>query len=210
VTRAATAALCAVLLAGCLFRTAEAPRFYRPGSAALDDGDGAAPAAASTTAAPLRLASVRSAPFLREKIVWRVSDVEYGLYEQRRWFELPSRYVRRALTATIQDTPGLRLVDDIDAPRLDAEVLAFDEVLSPRHEASVALAIRLRQGTRTALERTYAATVPIEGDGGPAMAQAMGRALDETAAQVAKAVAAALSASGKPAAPPRRTPGSRR
>ncbi len=73
----------AVALGGCLFRTAEPPRFYRPASAALDDPAGDQPAAAGT---PLRLGAVRSAPFLRERIVWRVSPVEYGLYDQRRWF----------------------------------------------------------------------------------------------------------------------------
>jgi ABC-type uncharacterized transport system auxiliary subunit len=184
--------LCALSLAGCLFRTAEAPRFYRPASAALDDGDRAIDAPEQASAAPIRLHSVRSAPFLRERVVWRVSGVEYGLYEQRRWFELPSRYVRRALMATLSDTPGVRLVDDIDAPKLEVEVLAFDEVLTPKHEASVALAVRLRTGSRTTLDRTYAATVPIESDGGAAMAQAMGRALDEAVEQVAKGVVAAL------------------
>lgn len=201
----------ALAFAGCLFRAAEPPRFYRPASATLDDdADDAVAAPAPAHALPIRLHSVRSAPFIREKVVWRASDVEYGLYDQRRWFELPSRYVRRVLVATLRDTPGLRLVDDLDAPRLDVEVLAFDEVLSPRHEATVALAVRLRHRTRTTLDRTFSAAVPIDGEGGAAMAQAMGRALDEAAAAVAAGTAAALSPSGTPAAPPRRTPAPRR
>jgi ABC-type uncharacterized transport system auxiliary subunit len=192
VKRTIAAAACVVTFAGCLFRTAEPPRFYRPGSAALDDGDGAVDAPDRAAAAPIRLGAVRSAPFLREKVVWRVSNVEYGLYEQRRWFELPSRYVRRALVATLNDTPGLRLVDDLDAAKLDVEVLAFDEVLTPQHEASIALAVRLRHGTRTQLDRTFATRTPIVSDDGSAMAEAMGRALDDVIRDVATASSTAL------------------
>src|SRR5262245_40385662 len=124
-TRIALAGVLATCaLAGCLFRTADAPRFYRPAAVALDDA-GEAAEVAPTAGVLIRLGSVRSAPFLRERIVWRASPVEYGLYEQRRWFELPSRYVRRALIATLETTSGLRLVDDPTAARLDVELLAF-------------------------------------------------------------------------------------
>jgi ABC-type uncharacterized transport system auxiliary subunit len=179
----------AVAVAGCLFRSAEAPRFYRPAAAALDD-PGSTSAAA--TGAALRVGSVHSAPFLRERVVWRSSSVEYGLYDQRRWFELPSRYVRRALIATLEKTPGIRLVQDPQALRLDVEVLAFDEVLAPVHEAHVALVITLRDGAESRLEHRFVAKAPIANTTGAAMAEAMGRALDEATRQAAAAVAAAL------------------
>lgn len=196
----AAGAVAALTLAGCLFRSAEAPRFYRPASAALDDAQGEPEAPAAVDGVVIRLHTVRSAPFLRERIVWRASPVEYGLYEQRRWFELPSRYVRRALVTTLLGTPGLRLGDDTSAPRLDVEILAFDEVLAPTHEASVALAITLRDGTQTRLDRTYAAQVAIEAGDGAAMAQAMGQALDEVVRKIAQAVATALATEKKPPA----------
>lgn len=180
-------------LGGCLFRTAETPRFYRPASTALDGGASTATTDGDThDGAAIRLHTVRGAPFLRERMVWRASDVEYGLYEQRRWFELPSRYVRRALVATLQNTGGVRLVDDVDAPRLDVEVLAFDEIIAPKHEASVVLAVSVRDGDRTRLDRTYASRVAIATTDGAATAQAMGRALDEVAQNVAAGVAAAV------------------
>jgi ABC-type uncharacterized transport system auxiliary subunit len=192
-----------IALGGCLFHNAEGPRFYRPASAALDEaGDvGAATAAeaAPTEGAPVRLGSVRSAPFLRERIVWRSSPVEYGLYEQRRWFELPSRYVRRALAATLQATPGVLLGDDPSGARLDVEVLAFDEVLSPTHEAHIALAATLRVGTEKRLDRTFSSRVPIAADDGAANAESMGKALDETVKRVATATAAALAPTKAPA-----------
>jgi uncharacterized lipoprotein YmbA len=177
-------------LAGCLFRATEPPRFYRPASAALD-GAVDAPDAAQTGAA-VRLGSVHSAPFLRERIVWRASPVEYGLYEQRRWFELPSRYVRRALTATLQSTPGLRLGDEPTAARLDVEILAFDEILAPAHEAYVAVSATLRDGTQKRFDRTFAAHVPIASVDGGATAESIGHALDEVVKKVATATASVL------------------
>ena len=189
-----------VVLAGCLFRTAEAPRFYRPASAALDAEDSEhAPAPAAS--APIRLHSVRSAPFLRERIVWRASPVEYGLYEQRRWFELPSRYVRRALTNALEATPGLHLDDDVKAARLDIEILAFDEVLAPTHQANVELAVTLREGTQERLDRVYEAQAPITSADAADMAEAMGKALDDVVQKVAHAAASALAP--KPATPGR-------
>lgn len=186
-------------LGGCLFRTAEPPRFYRPASVTLDaaDDDDAPPPA---TGVPVRVQSVRSAPFLRERMVWRASGVEYGLYEQRRWFELPTRYVRRALGTTLDDTPGVRLGDATSPARLDVEILAFDEVLTAHH-AHVVLAVKLRNGAETRLDRTFAAEAPITGDGGAAVAEAMGRALDAVAKEVAAATARSLAV---PAAGPRR------
>lgn len=184
-------------LTGCLFRATEPPRFYRPASATLDvaDDDGASPAA---TGVPVRLQTVRSAPFLRERMVWRASPVEYGLYEQRRWFELPSRYVRRALTTALDDAAGIRLGDATATARLDVEILAFDEVLTPAHRAHVALAVALRDGTRTRLDRTFNAEAPIEGDDGAAVAHAIGHALDEAVREIATATARELSAKPAP------------
>ena len=180
--------------AGCVFRTAEAPRFYRPASAALDGASAGPATSAPSAGAPIHLRSVRSAPFLRERIVWRSSPVEYGLYEQRRWFELPTRYVRRALTSALEGAPGLRLDDDPKAPRLDVEILAFDEVLSPTHQASVALAVTLRDGSEERLEHLYEAAAPIASTDGAAMAEAMGKALDDVVGQVARAASTALAA----------------
>ena len=178
-----------VVLGGCLLRTSDSPRFFRPGAATIDAAaeDEAAPPAPGAIA--IRLRGVRSEPFLRERIVWRVSEVEYGLYEQRRWIDLPAHYVERALRTRLRETPGLRLTEDPRGPTLRVDVLAFDDVLAPTHAANVALAVTLgdREHGRL-LERTFNARVGI-GDGDPAsMAKAMGQALDDAVAQVADAV----------------------
>lgn len=191
-TRAAWLLLVPVLLAGCLFRNAAGPRFFVPASAAIAGGD---PLTPPGTGAAVRLRAVHGIPFLRERIVWRVSPVESGQYEQRLWRELPESYVERALAATLSRTPGLRLTDDARAPALGVEVLAFDEVLAPAHTATVTLAASLRDERRGwLLERTVTAEAPIAGNDPAVMATAMGRALDEAAAEVAAAVRAVVGA----------------
>ena len=184
-----------LVLGGCLLRTPDPPRFFRPGSAALEAAaeDQADPPAAGGIA--IRLRGVRSEPFLRERIVWRVSEVEYGLYEQRRWIDLPAHYVERALGRRLRETPGLRLTNDPRAVALRVDVLAFDDVLAPTHEANVTLAVTLEDRARgRLLTRTLDARAGIENDAPSSMAKAMGQALDDAVAQVADAVRLSLQA----------------
>ena len=178
-----------LVLGGCLLRTPDPPRFFRPGSAALEAAaeDQVDPPAAGGIA--IRLRGVRSEPFLRERIVWRVSEVEYGLYEQRRWIDLPAHYVERALGERLRETPGLRLTNDPRAVALHVDVLAFDDVLAPTHEANVSLAVTLEDRAHgRLLMRTLDARAGIENDDPASMAKAMGQALDDAVAQVADAV----------------------
>jgi len=184
--RPALAVLGLVALQACVFRSADQPRFFRPTSAMLDAADAEQPIGAGF---PIRLRPVRAEPFLRERIVWRVSDVEYGSYEQRRWLDLPAHYVESALAARLQTTPGLRLTDDLIAAALHVEVLAFDDVLAPQHEANVALAVALEDRTGAVhFRRTFAARVAVASDEPAALAKAMGEALDQAVAQVADGV----------------------
>ena len=184
-----------LVLGGCLLRTPDPPRFFRPDSAALEAAaeDQADPPAAGGIA--IRLRGVRSEPFLRERIVWRVSEVEYGLYEQRRWIDLPAHYVEQALGRRLRETPGLRLTNDPQAVALHVDVLAFDDVLAPTHEANVTLAVTLEDRARgRLLMRTLNARAGIENDDPSSMAKAMGQALDDAVAQVADAVRLSLQA----------------
>ena len=183
------------LLGGCLLRTADPPRFFRPGSVTLEAAAGyeVEPPAAGGIA--IRLRGVRSEPFLRERIVWRVSEVEYGLYEQRRWIDVPAHYVEQALGRRLRETPGLRLTNDPQAVALHVDVLAFDDVLAPTHEANVALAVTLEDRAHgRLLTRTLDARAGIENDDPASMATAMGQALDDAVAQVADAVRLSLQA----------------
>jgi len=181
------------MLGGCLFRAPDAPRFFRPGSVILDAAaeDGAEPPA--KTGIAFRLRGVHSAPFLLERIVWRASEVEYGLYAERRWIDLPANYVERALRTRIRETPGLRLTDDARAPALHVDVLAFDDVVAPTRAANVVLGVRLAdREEKHLLERRFDARVAIADADPASMAKAMGQALDDVVAQVAEAVRSSL------------------
>ena len=195
-----TGALACVLLSGCITRDAPEPRFYHPPTAMLDAP--VDPSIADTAGAPVRLRPVHQASFLGERMVWRVSDAEYGRYEQRRWNELPAQYLARAMTNAVQGDPALFLTDDVAAPTLDLDLLAFDEVVGPPRIARVIVRATLR-GPKggTLIDREFVSEEPItsDGDGGSAVARAMGRALDALVAQVTTEVAARLTPAAAPA-----------
>jgi len=184
----------ALLFAGCLFHDAPAPRYFAPLSALNDSGDppnDPAPRAER----PVRLRRVRAATYLGEQIVWRASDVERGLYEQRRWTEFPTRYVERTMLRAIDRTPGLRRVESGHVPLLDLELISFDEVLAPAHEADVQIVAVLRNADQVPIfERTFGARQPIASSDPAAAARAMGAALDEVVTQIAAQVAAQVPA----------------
>ena len=187
--RAAGIALLALLVSACVFRTADAPRYYRPEAAGLSasatDGE-------AVPTATVRLRAMRARPFLRERIVWRTPS-EYGMYEQRRWSELPEAYAERALTAALLRTSRIAVTDDGGVPALSADVTAFDEVLAPAHVANVALTVSLTDPSgHRLLERTFSSEVPVTEGTAHALAHAIGAALDDVCDQVARSVATAL------------------
>jgi len=180
----------ALLASGCVFRNAAEPRFFRPESAALD---GARHTPSELPGTPLRLRPVTGTPLLRERIVWRASSVEYGMYAQQRWSELPASFVERALESALGATPGIQLTEVLGVATLRVEVLAFDEVLAPAHVAAVSVAVLLSdREQRRLFDRTFSAEEPIRDDGTAATATAMGKALDVVVAEVAEAVGDAL------------------
>jgi uncharacterized lipoprotein YmbA len=189
-----------VLAAGCLARNAAEPRFFRPDSALLrESAERTDAGAAPRSTRAVRIRAVVGESFLRERVVWRSSPVEYGFYEQRRWQELPALYVDRALRAAFGKTPRVRLSDDLRVPALRVAVSAFDEVLAPAHVAVVQASVSLRDAHgQVLLECPFAAEAPIGGDDPAAMARAMGGALDTVATRIAEAVAGALHWEGEP------------
>jgi len=188
--RAAWIALVLLLGAGCVFRNAAEPRFYRPESVALDEAVTEPP---DRDGIPLRLRPVHGTPLLRERIVWRASAVEYGRYEQRQWSELPASYVERALKSAFRKTSGVRLIDAPGVATLRVEVVAFDEVLSPTHVAAVSLAVTLDDSElHPLLDSTFHAEEPIASPAPAATATAMGKALDAAVVEVASAAATVL------------------
>ncbi len=125
-----------------------------------------------------RLRHASSAVHLRERMVWRRSEVEYGFAEDRRWTEAPITYVERALLDELVVARGLTRSEALSVPALDVELLAFDELLAPSHAARISFALRLiTPDGSVLLDRTIVAQDPIEGRAAEAVAQAMSRAL---------------------------------
>ena len=138
----------------------------------------------------LRLRYVEAAGHLKERIVWRASDVEYGFYELRRWTEAPAVWLERALAHALFQARGFERTEAAAAPALDIELVAFEEYLGDAHEAHVAVELRLSEsGGAALLEKRIERRVPIADVEPTSVARAVREGLAGVVAEVARAVA---------------------
>ena len=188
-------AACAVALSACaLVRHPDAPRFFDPEPAARELAPAEPASATAAVKVPVRVGPVRSSSYRRDRIVWRSSDVELGLYEDRRWTDLPSHYVERALARELYDRRGISRTGAQPAVTLLADVVAFDDVVAPTREAYVAIFVTLvAPDQRQLLAREFTARSPIADNDPASVARAMGVALDDCVGQIVSAVEAVLS-----------------
>ena len=186
---AALLALAAVTTGGCLFSNSPPTRYFAPRSTYLLPEDPQPPA--SATGLSVRIRNVRAAGYIGQAIVWRVSDVERGLYEQRRWTEFPTRYLDRAVVQAIDRTPGVQAVDSGRVPTLDLELVSFDEVIAPERRAEVSVVASFNSADQSPVfARVFTAQQPIADTDPASTARAMGAALDDVVQQIADQVAA--------------------
>lgn len=190
----------AVLLAvpGCALTSKAEPltvRYFTP----RWEASSRAPDRASADGPRLRLGRISSSSHLRNRIVYRSSDVEVSMYEDRRWTEKPEEYVRRALArALFEERPLVQAVSG-GGPALDIELLAFDEVHRKGGRAARVALHYAVQDDRTVLDtRSMTVDVEVRGDieDPENMAAAMGAALHEIAERLASRVASRLTAAG--------------
>ena len=181
------------LLIGCVLGgRPEPPRYFQPDlsrdSAAEDGSDTLA------RGRSLRFNRVKSATYLSERMVWHTSDGEFGFYDSRRWTEHPSHYVEQQVARELFELRGLRRARAGRVPTLDIEVLSFDELIGPAHEARVEVRVLLLDKRSVSiLERSYVATKPISEDDPISTTRAMGAALLELVRSLSGDVRAALS-----------------
>src|SRR5690606_8211673 len=110
------------------------------------------------------------------------SEQEVGYYEDRRWTERPSAYVRRALSYSLFEQHGVTRVVSGAAPTLDAELIAFEEIQGSEHEVRVGIVVTLDVATGGAIEQTVMVEESVaEGDD------------ENDAARVVRAFSSALS-----------------
>jgi ABC-type uncharacterized transport system auxiliary subunit len=139
----------------------------------------------------LHLGSVTSGADLGPRIVFGDGVYEVGRYSERRWTERPEHYVQRALARRLFEEGSFRRSGADRAPKLEAELLDFEEVKATPHTARVAVRIVVTSD-HVVLERTVTVTRPIVGDAFEGFVAAMSGALEAAADDVALSTQAAL------------------
>lgn len=155
-----------------------------------------APTGAERTVS-LELGRVGSGGHLREKLAYRASAFELGYYDDARWTERPDVYLRREVSRVLYEERGVRRAVDGDAPVLDLDLEAFEEV-RPTGRARVRVRMILHDDRKALLEKTLTverrvASVPNE-TRADAVVRAISGALEQIAEDVAIAAEAAVPA----------------
>lgn len=133
----------------------------------------------------LRLSPVLASAALGDRLVQRISDYEVRFVDSIRFADAPDVLVRRALSAELYQRGGF-VPSDVAPRSLEVELVAFEEVLGPRHEARIALVVRVVGGAGAAAEeRRIEARSPIEGSDAALVAEALALALESAAAEAA-------------------------
>lgn len=111
----------------------------------------------------VELGRISSSSHIREKMAFRDASWEVGYYEDRRWTERPEAFVRRELGRTLFEERGFRRsVGGADAPTLEIELIAFEEVRAkPAHVARVQLRMILHDGRDVLHEETVTVDKPL-------------------------------------------------
>jgi cholesterol transport system auxiliary component len=181
------------LFLGCALTSkgdALSPRFFSP------EPVSAARSPKSAQAFEMKLGQVSSASHLDERIAYRVGGSEMGFYDDRRWTEIPEAYLRRALERELFEQRGLSRVVNGEAPTLDVELTAFEELRSKPLKARVTIAFSLRDERHSLIERTLDVEQPVTGqpDADPArqLAETMTAALDGAVRELGAEVVSSL------------------
>jgi len=170
------------------------PERVRPRLAGKDPAV-AASSVARPDAVGVRLGRVSSGPNLRERIAHRDAAYEMGYYEDFRWTERPETYVRREIGRSLFEEHGFRRVLDGDAPTLEVEVSAFDDLrLKTGRAVQVQLRLILYEDAGVLFEETLTVDRAVVGDnpGIEEVVAAMAAALEAAAGQVTLKVQRAL------------------
>jgi cholesterol transport system auxiliary component len=134
---------------------------------------------------PLRLGRVSSGADFGPRIAFSNGLYEVGYYDARRWTERPEHYVRRALQRELFEGGSFERSSSVEAPRMDLELLDFEEVKAPAlHAARVAVRVVVTS-EHAVSEHTVEASHPVAGTSFDAVVAAMAESLEDAARQVA-------------------------
>lgn len=173
---------------------ASAPRYFSP---ERRDESRSASAPASGRAMELRLGRVTGASYLDDRLVYRSSAHELGYYQERRWTEAPERYLRRRAARVLFEERGVKRVIGGAAATLELELVAFEEIRTPRRTARVQVIARLHGQHTVRWEETLTVDQIIlatHGDSAAAAVEALGAALGLVVDRIADHVLSELAA----------------
>ena len=150
------------------------------------------------TVAQLRLDEVMESSSLDTQIMHRVSSVEAGSYEDLRWNEPPSRYVKRALTYELFELRPLEQILSGAAPSLDIQVIAFEQVTTDGRPGGRVTLVYQLSGERAVLARgTVTKTEPARSAQIDDVVVAIRSAMMAAVVEIADRVQATLTAASR-------------
>jgi len=162
---------------GCLSSPAEIPRYFQPRLAEPAKPEpGAVPPA-------LRLGYMTAAAHLSDRMAWRTSEVEIAFDDIAHWTATPDELVADAMQRALFVSGAFRPDAAASTPELNVHVTAF-EGSGPQPVAIVELRLSLTAGGAPALVHQLRVVHTAEAKSGPALARAMGLALDDAMRQL--------------------------
>lgn len=177
-----------VLLTGCLGARSYTPISYY----SIESEADSMPQATRTWAMPLGIQPFTAATRYRDRILYRLSEVEVGFYEYERWVEPPQEMVMRVVADTLHASglfQQVRQADHIRLPAwiLSATLLRFDEVRTANTnfaECWLRLQLRRAQDEQLLWSNTLKSRIALTRKTPAALATAMSHAVQQIARQL--------------------------
>ena len=175
------------LLVGCLGAGGFTPvRYY-----SIDTAPADVPQALHTLPIPLGVQRFTAATRYRDRMLYRLSEVEVSFYEYDRWVEPPEEMVTRVIAETVRASRRFRQVIPAKNIQLPAWLLSgtltrFDEVrgrASSQAECWLRLELRRARDEQLLWSNVLRAAVPLSTQTPEALAQAMHLAVQQIALQ---------------------------
>lgn len=139
----------------------------------------------SSSAVSVHLDSVREAAHLSDRLVRRISDVEFIVHGDTHWVEAPSRVLERGLRRVLFEERGM-VADPLgDSVTLSCELVSLEEDRRNAPVARVVLHLELSRNHRLIRAKTLIREVAITSPKIEATAHAMGVALEQAIAGAA-------------------------
>jgi cholesterol transport system auxiliary component len=141
----------------------------------------------------LVLGQVTASSNLAKKIVYRVSEVESGEYENKRWTDRPEDFVSRSLIRALFEKRSLTQKLSGPSPQLDIDIVAFEEVRAGNNRRGrVTLRFALHDEARVLARGTIRKERAAASEDIADVVRAIADALEDASSDLGDAVVATL------------------